>query len=140
MEMTYRGALVMPSSYAMMDEEEMTYLEGGKNADTLGYNVSYLCKIGAQLGAINVISSNGWSPLLVHELAAEILFHALGFYSISILLNICSTLGYSASAIRNSGLWGSLANGIDVNNHKDTKTFGGVPRYIVYRAVYAVWE
>ena len=29
MEMTYGGALVMPSSYAVMDEEEMTYLEGG---------------------------------------------------------------------------------------------------------------
>lgn len=29
MEMTYGGALVMPSSYAMMDEEEMMYLEGG---------------------------------------------------------------------------------------------------------------
>ena len=30
MTMCYEGALVMPSSYAMMDEEEMTYLEGGK--------------------------------------------------------------------------------------------------------------
>lgn len=29
MEMTYGGALVMPRSYAMMDEEEMMYLEGG---------------------------------------------------------------------------------------------------------------
>ena len=29
MEMTYGGALVMPNSYAMMDEEEMMYLEGG---------------------------------------------------------------------------------------------------------------
>lgn len=29
MEMCYSGALVMPSSYAMMDEEEMMYLEGG---------------------------------------------------------------------------------------------------------------
>ena len=29
MEMTYGGALVMPSSYAMMDEEEMMYVEGG---------------------------------------------------------------------------------------------------------------
>ncbi|MBQ3558879.1 MAG: hypothetical protein IJA07_05130 [Agathobacter sp.] len=29
MEMTYGGALVMPSSYAVMDEEEMMYLEGG---------------------------------------------------------------------------------------------------------------
>ena len=29
MEMCYDGALVMPSSYAMMDEEEMMYVEGG---------------------------------------------------------------------------------------------------------------
>lgn len=29
MDMCYDGALVMPSSYAVMDEEEMTYVEGG---------------------------------------------------------------------------------------------------------------
>lgn len=29
MEMCYSGALVMPSSYAVMDEDEMMYLEGG---------------------------------------------------------------------------------------------------------------
>lgn len=29
MEMCYDGALVMPSSYAMLDEEEMMYVEGG---------------------------------------------------------------------------------------------------------------
>lgn len=29
MQMCYDGALVMPSSYAVMDEEEMTYVEGG---------------------------------------------------------------------------------------------------------------
>lgn len=28
MEMCYNGALVMPSSYAMMDEEEMMYVKG----------------------------------------------------------------------------------------------------------------
>ncbi len=27
MEMCYNGALVMPSSYAMMDEEEMMYVK-----------------------------------------------------------------------------------------------------------------
>lgn len=27
MELCYDGALVLPSSYAVMDEEEMTYLE-----------------------------------------------------------------------------------------------------------------
>ncbi|MDE5777977.1 MAG: hypothetical protein K2I10_05655 [Lachnospiraceae bacterium] len=29
MEMCYDGALVMPSSYAVMSEDEMTYVEGG---------------------------------------------------------------------------------------------------------------
>ncbi len=29
MEMCYDGALVMPSSYALMDEDEMCYVEGG---------------------------------------------------------------------------------------------------------------
>ena len=29
MDMCYDGALVMPSSYVVMDEEEMTYVEGG---------------------------------------------------------------------------------------------------------------
>jgi membrane protein YqaA with SNARE-associated domain len=29
MELCYEGGLVMPSSYAIMDEEEMNYVEGG---------------------------------------------------------------------------------------------------------------
>ena len=29
MDMCYDGALVLPSSYAVMNEEEMTYMEGG---------------------------------------------------------------------------------------------------------------
>ena len=29
MEMCYEGALIMPSSYAVMSEDEMTYVEGG---------------------------------------------------------------------------------------------------------------
>ncbi len=34
MEMRYDGALTMPSSYAIMNEEEMTYVEGGKSIST----------------------------------------------------------------------------------------------------------
>lgn len=30
MEMCYDGTLVMPSNYAVMSEDEMTYVEGGK--------------------------------------------------------------------------------------------------------------
>ena len=35
MEMTYDGLLVMPSSYAVMDEEEMMYVEGGITVETV---------------------------------------------------------------------------------------------------------
>ena len=51
MDMCYEGALVMPSSYAVMDEEEMTYVEGGgtitvkASADT----VRTICRSGAAL-------------------------------------------------------------------------------------------
>ena len=41
MEMCYDGTLVMPSSYAIMNEEEMTYLEGGwcLERQWWGYNI-----------------------------------------------------------------------------------------------------
>ena len=29
MDMSYDGTLVLPSSYAVIDEEEMSYVEGG---------------------------------------------------------------------------------------------------------------
>lgn len=48
MEMTYGGALVMPSSYAVMDEEEMMYLEGGfgiylKNHQVADLILGFMC-------------------------------------------------------------------------------------------------
>ena len=40
MEICYDGTLVMPSSYAVMDEEEMTYVEGWCIENKLwGYNI-----------------------------------------------------------------------------------------------------
>ena len=36
MDMCYDGTLVLPSSYAVMDEEEMSYLEGGGTAVVYG--------------------------------------------------------------------------------------------------------
>lgn len=39
MEMTYDGALVMPSGCALMDEEEMTYLVGGGAGQAVAYQV-----------------------------------------------------------------------------------------------------
>lgn len=36
MEMTYDGAMVMPASFVVVDEEEMTYLDGGYVATLYG--------------------------------------------------------------------------------------------------------
>lgn len=36
MEMTYNGTLVMPANYAVVNEEEMTYVEGGASASVYG--------------------------------------------------------------------------------------------------------
>lgn len=55
MEMCYDGALVMPSSYAVMDEEEMMYLEGGGTVKVIASasTVRTLCRAGvAFLGAL----------------------------------------------------------------------------------------
>ena len=60
MEMMYNGALVMPNNYAVVNEEEMTYVDGGWAVDTkfLGLNL-YLthkeCNSLATKGAINAI-------------------------------------------------------------------------------------
>ena len=47
MEMCYDGALVMPSSYAVMSEEEMTYVEGGRKKITI--NIT-LAAVGLAIG------------------------------------------------------------------------------------------
>lgn len=38
MEMCYDGALVMPSSYAVMSEDEMCYVDGGGKAQQIVYS------------------------------------------------------------------------------------------------------
>lgn len=64
MEMTYGGALVMPSSYAMMDEEEMMYLEGGKDKHTwytwpfaVAIDVAFAVLGGLNISAIGNLTS-----------------------------------------------------------------------------------
>ena len=131
--MMYDGMLVLPSSYAVMDEEEMTYVEGGNN---IKYRWAYATTRGAMGKAIAYKISNGWWNISCFDLAAEIYFHAAAFYAGSALLGICNLLGYSGSKIKNSSFWKSLSNGIDVVNGVDRKRDFGIPRYVIFRAVY----
>ncbi len=57
MEMCYDGALVMPSSYAVMTEDEMTYVDGGISWETaakVGKAIVSVCgTVGVVLNALN---------------------------------------------------------------------------------------
>lgn len=72
MDMCYNGKLVMPSSYAIMNEEEMTYTEGGdittlKNNLYGLYNlvINYMAKYisGATIGAALKRCGLSWSQI-----------------------------------------------------------------------------
>ena len=129
MEMCYDGALIMPGSYAVMNEEEMTYVEGGK---TYGYSVTYLTRTGAMCKAKKILNENRWSNITCYDLAAEIYSHALAFYSAGSFLLALSGMGIKQA----NSILGSLINGIDVENGLDTKKFKGIPRYQIYRKVF----
>ena len=77
MEMCYEGALVMPSSYVVMKEEEMTYVEGGGDV-ALSMKKSYLNKSTCINVASNYTKTTGLSKM---RIAKEIYAHAVMYYS-----------------------------------------------------------
>ncbi len=75
MEMNYDGVLVMPSSYAVMNEEEMTYVEGG-NA-RLKTTKSYLKKNTCLAEASHLIERQIVTGMTQLQIAKEIYAHSL---------------------------------------------------------------
>ncbi len=59
--MCYDGALVMPSSYAVMDEEEMTYVEGGAWSTYTGNYaiIGITCMLGASYTCGSAVAKLG---------------------------------------------------------------------------------
>ncbi len=75
MEMCYDGALVMPSSYAVMDTEEMTYVEGGGKITINRDSIET-----ALLNAFNVASGYGFlADLSAKQIGLKILDKAFQF-------------------------------------------------------------
>lgn len=77
MEMCYDGALVMPSNYAVMDEEEMTYVEGGyylsqANCNAIAFalgataamNVSTIAALFSKAGVTAIVSMFSTIPVV----------------------------------------------------------------------------
>ncbi len=69
MEMCYDGALVMPSNYVVMDEEEMTYVEGGKVRSTNW--ISYPIDIVATCIGLNASAIMGCAAVGIAKLAVK---------------------------------------------------------------------
>lgn len=110
MEMCYDGALVMPNSYAVMSDDEMMYLVGGKpwtvdkTARAIDIAVSViLAAVGVGLGVGSIVWAlkNNVKGLVVYSLSRAIssLVIPLGFsigsglYSILTVINPNWTIG-----------------------------------------------
>ena len=101
MVMTYDEALVMPSSYALMEQEEMTYVEGGGTPTIQWYGVYWelsntqvdtICKA-ANLGA-----------------------GAAGVLSALSAMGVVTTIGSAPAALVSAALW-TYGAGLDLMNH-----------------------
>lgn len=125
MEMTYDGALVMPSSYAVMDEEEMMYLEGGaisvdKAATYINVGVQgILLAVGIGFGVSSIMwfINNSVNGLVVASLTRAVtsVLASFGFTVASGLYGMLST------ANANWSIGYGIANYIDQRVEKGRK-------------------
>ena len=116
MEMCYDGTLVMPSSYAVMDEEEMTYVEGGK-AITIATSREYLSKSKCKEKARWLLKYNYCNNMDLMDIAKEIHAHAFyGYKGGYLALNMPDgALKLAIIHLAEKGL-----NGISLEDHKDS--------------------
>ena len=100
MEMCYDGVLAMPSSYALMDEEEMSYVEGGMSLkEALQWvGVAVLGGIVYDVLKIAAIKVGAWAAL---NAAAVITVVSRGA-AIALLAGIVACYGYAIYKTYNS--------------------------------------
>ena len=129
MEMCYDGALVMPSNYAVMDEEEMTYVEGGLKVSS--WVVGAAIDVGlAAIGVWNV-SAIGWlmgegisklcsgvtkkvgSKIIGKVLKNKVLQTGLGAYVVSKIGVLGTALGMTSLGGMISTVWDAWDKNLD---------------------------
>ena len=71
MDMCYDGALVLPSSYAVMDEEEMCYTEGGYVSRSVNW-ISYPIDIACTAIGLNASAIMGCAGAAIAKFAASL--------------------------------------------------------------------
>ena len=121
MDMCYEGALVMPSNYAVMDEEEMTYVEGGAKKLVASYTAEQ-CNRMAAVACIagGIVTAVAGVAMVVSAVATMLTCGATAAIT-AICAGIMAVAGGTTAAI--SGyLWlASTYNGMNVFYNTTTK-------------------
>ena len=83
MKMCYDGALVMPSSYVVMNEEEMTYVEGGVSVSVKWYGLAIGFTSRDLQGLSIALATGSGASWLAAELGAPTLYGGITFSMIA---------------------------------------------------------
>ena len=105
MEMCYDGALVMPSNYAVMDENEMTYVEGGSVSTfykTAKDASAYLSGKAAFYAACGVAATGG-AAATVATVVAALGFGSYAALSYAMANNYTSAYNSAQNILANKG-------------------------------------
>lgn len=131
MKTCYDGVLALPGNHALMDEEEMCYVEGGVS---LAMKSSYLSKSTCKSTASKYTRSTGMSQM---RIAKEIYAHAVMYYASPVALG-----GYAATISAFNPLFsaGALAALYYIRSHANPVDLGGDSafRVNIYNAIWAV--
>lgn len=95
MDMCYDGVLVMPSDYAVMDEEEMTYVEGGISAWTKAAIIAGIVVVAAAV-TVALVHGQFWLGAKIMGLTIKQFVTACGAKTVATV--IAGTLGVTVAA------------------------------------------
>ncbi len=111
MVMAYDGALVMPSNYAVMEQEEMTYVDGGS------YNMDcskrFLSKYNCNFTASWLVSTGRVTGMTSTAVAKEIFAHVYSYYN---YVQVAAVFGVAVAAY----CYKKAADGISIMDGGDT--------------------
>ena len=136
MDVTFDGELVMPSSYVLMDEEEMMYVEGGTSVQ-LYVSKSYLSKSNCKSVAAIYASMVGLTTMRV---AKEIYAHAKMYYmSVQTIAGSAISMVMSTNPCTKLASASVLASMLWIKDHSNPIDLGGDSDFRV--AVYnGIWN
>ncbi|MDD6069918.1 MAG: hypothetical protein PUC12_03780 [Clostridiales bacterium] len=116
MDMCYDGALVMPSSYAVMSEDEMTYVEGGSHNVIL--SKKFLNKNNCLAEAGRLIHRQMVVRMTQQQIAKEIYAHAVTKYVFEALPKWVREMPVARDVYRSASDGAYIADGGDTGKRQ----------------------